>query len=70
MRKSSRFTGLILSLLGLMVLLNNIGKPRIEAPHGSDILGLVASGICLGVGFVGLIGRLRIRQEVMGHASS
>ena len=48
MKKSSRFTGLVLALLGVMVLLNNLGKPRVEALHGSDVWGLVASGICLG----------------------
>ncbi|MEO8131973.1 MAG: hypothetical protein ABJF23_06670 [Bryobacteraceae bacterium] len=63
MKKSSRLIGLILALLGSMVLLNNLGKPRIEALHGPDILGLVASGMCLGVGFVGLLGRLKIRDE-------
>ena len=60
MKKSSRFTGLVLSLLGAMVLLNNLGKPRVEALHGSDVGGLVASGICLGFGFVGLMGRLKL----------
>jgi hypothetical protein len=63
MRKSSRITGLSLFLLGSVVLLSNLGKPRIEALHGSDVLGLVASGICLGVGFVGLLGGLRMRDE-------
>jgi hypothetical protein len=63
MHKSSRFTGLVLALLGLMVLFNNLGKPRIEALHGSDVVGLVASGVCFGVAFVGLIGRLKIRNE-------
>ena len=58
MKKSSRFTGLVLALMGAMVLLSNLGKPRVEALHGSDVLGLVASGICFGVGFVGLMGRL------------
>jgi len=58
--KSSRFTGLVLTLLGAMVLLNNLGKPRVEALHGSDVWGLVASGICLGIGFVGLMGRLQL----------
>ena len=60
MKKSSRFTGLVLALLGAMVLLNNLGKPRVEARHGSDVWGLVASGICLGIGFVGLMGRLKL----------
>ena len=63
MNKSSRFTGLVLALLGLTVLLNNLGKPRIEALHGSDVMGLVASGVCFGVAFIGLIGRLKIRNE-------
>ena len=59
-KKSSRFTGLVLTLLGAMVLLNNLGKPRVEALHGSDVWGLVASGICLGIGFIGLMGRLKL----------
>jgi hypothetical protein len=46
-----------------MVLLSNLGKPRISALHGSDILGLIACGVCFGVGFVGLIGRLKVRNE-------
>jgi len=54
---------LLLALLGLMALLSTITKPRVEALHGTDILGLVASGVCFGVGFVGLIGRLRLRNE-------
>ena len=64
MKKSSRFTGLVLSLLGAMVPLNNLGKPRVEALHGSDVWGLVASGICLGIGFVGLMGRLSFGTSV------
>ena len=60
-KKSSRFTGLVLTLLGAMVLLNNnLGKPRVEALHGSDVWGLVASGFWLGIGFVGLMGRLKL----------
>ena len=59
MKKSSRFTGLVLTLLGALVLLNNLGKPRVEALHGSDVGGLVASGFLLGIGFVGLMGRLK-----------
>ena len=58
MKKSSRLTGLVLMLMGAMVLLNNLGKPRVEALHGSDVLGLVAAGMLLGIGFVGLMGRL------------
>ena len=58
MKKSSRLTGLVLTLIGALVLLNNLGKPRVEALHGPDVLGLVASGMLLGIGFFGLMGRL------------
>jgi hypothetical protein len=58
LKKSSRFTGLVLALLGAMKLLNDLGKPRVEALHGVDVFGLVAAGMLLGVGFVGLMGRL------------
>ena len=63
LKKSSRFTGLVLALLGAMVLLNNLGKPRVAALHGSDVLGLVASGMLLGVGFFGLMGRLNFASS-------
>ena len=63
MKKSSRFTGLVLVLLGAMVLLNNLGKPRVEALHVPDVLGLVASGMLLGIGFVGLMGRLNFASS-------
>jgi hypothetical protein len=58
LRESSRFTGLAFALLGVMKLLNDLGKPRVEALHGVDVLGLLASGGLLGVGFVGLMGGL------------
>jgi hypothetical protein len=63
MKKSSRFTGLALALMGVMKLLNDLGKPRVEALHGSDVLGLVASGMLLGVGFIGLMGRLNFASS-------
>ena len=63
MKKRSMFMGLCLTLWGSLVLLNNLGKPRIEALHGSDIGGLLAAGACLGIGFVGLLGRLRTWNE-------
>jgi hypothetical protein len=58
MKKSSRLTGLVLMVIGAMVLLNNLNKPRVEALHGSDVIGLVAAGMLLGIGFIGLMGRL------------
>jgi hypothetical protein len=38
-------------------------KPRVEALNGSDIMGLIGAGMCFGVAFVGLIGRLKVRNE-------
>jgi hypothetical protein len=46
MKKRSIFTGLGFALGGTLVLLNNLGKPRVEALHGSDVLGIMASGFC------------------------
>lgn len=63
MQRRSRFTGLILAMLGLLVLFTNLNKPRIAALHGSDIVGLIACGVCFGVAFMGLIGRLKVRNE-------
>jgi hypothetical protein len=65
MKKRIRFTGLGLALLGTLVLLNNLGKPRIEAAglHGSDILGLVASGFCFGIAFAMLLMGYWTRRE-------
>lgn len=56
--KRSRFTGLVLAVLGTIKLLNDLGKPRVEALHGIDVLGLVTAGALLGIGFIGLMGRL------------
>ena len=56
--KSSRFTGLALALMGVMKLLNDLDKPHVAALHVPDVLGLVASGGLLGIGFMGLMGRL------------
>jgi hypothetical protein len=63
MRKASRFVGLVLTLMGSMVLLNNLGKRRVEALHGSDIGGIMASGALLGLGIAGLFGLLRFPYE-------
>jgi len=63
LKKSSRFTGLVLALLGAIKLLNDLGKPRVEALHGIDVLGLVTSGGLLGIGFIGLMGRLNFEKD-------
>lgn len=55
--------GLSLALFGSLVLLNMLGKPRVAALHGADIVGLIGCGMCFGVAFVGLIGRLKVRNQ-------
>jgi hypothetical protein len=59
MKKVSRFSGSSLVLFGGMMLLNDLTKPRIGGLHGSDIMNLTGCGACLGVGMVGLLGRLK-----------
>lgn len=65
MKKRSIFTGLGFALMGTMALLNNLGKPRIEAAHlhGADILGLVASGMLFGVAIMALTASIWARKE-------
>jgi len=53
----------MLAMLGLLVLFTNLSKPRMATLHGFDIVGLIACGVCFGVAFVGLIGRLKVRNE-------
>jgi hypothetical protein len=63
MGKGSRITGVVMMLVGAMVLSNNLDKPRLAALHGVDVLGLVASGGLLGIGFFGLMGRLNFASS-------
>jgi hypothetical protein len=63
MDKRSRIAGAFVLIFGLMSLFSSLSKPRVQALHGSDILGLMASGACLAVALVGLFGRLNIPNE-------
>ena len=63
LKHSGRFTGLVLAVLGTIKLLNDLGKPRVEALHFVDVLGLVTAGALLGIGFVGLMGRLNFASS-------
>ena len=51
-----------MALMGCGALLSSLSKPRVASLHPPDILGLVAAGICFGIGFVGLIGKLRFPE--------
>jgi len=65
MRKSNWFFALVMALMGTFVLLNWLGKPRVESSglHGSDILGLVASGMLFGVALMTLTASKWARKE-------
>ena len=64
MRKS-RIPGLLVALLGVMALLASLSKPRVEALHRSDVLGLIGSGMCFGVAVVGRRVRGRLITETV-----
>jgi hypothetical protein len=42
-------TALMPCFFGFVALFNNLGKERVAALHGSDVVGLMASGFCFGV---------------------
>jgi hypothetical protein len=55
--------GLFIVLLGVMPLLNALDNPRVQALHGPDVLKLIASGWCFGLGVGLLLGKLVSRGE-------
>jgi hypothetical protein len=42
-------------LFGLMGFFNIVGKPRLATLHGSDVLQLIAVGMCFGVALATLV---------------
>jgi hypothetical protein len=63
MNKRSRIAGAFVLIFGLMSLFSSLSRPRVQALHGFEVLGLIASGACLAVALVGLLGRLKIPNE-------
>jgi hypothetical protein len=57
------FAGVFLLMFGMLALLRMIGNPRVETLHGSDVLGLIASGLCFGFGLALLLRRIMFRGE-------
>jgi hypothetical protein len=51
----------MLLLLGVPPLLNAVGNPGVQALHGADILGLLASGLVVGFGLGLLLSKLLFR---------
>ena len=62
-RKARIVVGLFVMLSGVPPLINAMGNPRVATLHGSDVMGLLASGLCLGFGLALLISRLIFRGE-------
>ncbi len=67
MKKRSLFMGLGFAVWGTLVLLNNLGKPRVEALHVPDILGIMASGFSFGIAFMALLMGFVTRRERGGE---
>jgi hypothetical protein len=63
MRRRRVIAGVFLLMFGTFALLRMIGNPRVQALHGSDVLGLLASGLCFGAGIALLLRRIILRGE-------
>jgi hypothetical protein len=63
MQRPSPRIALIPGLFGFMALFSNLGKDRVAALHGADIVGLLAAGFCFGVTFTVLITWYMTRKE-------
>jgi len=55
--------GVFLLMFGALALLRMIGNPRVQTLHGSDVLGLIASGLCFGAGLVLLLRKVTFRGD-------
>ena len=62
-RKARMFVGLFVFLSGVPPFINGMSNPRVAVLHGSDVMGLLASGLCFGFGLALLIIRLVFRGE-------
>jgi hypothetical protein len=52
-----------LLLFGTFALFNSLNNPRVHALHGSDIVRLMAAGLCFGMGFGVLLGGRKFPGE-------
>jgi hypothetical protein len=53
---------LFVTVPGVFALVNSLSNPRLAALHGSDIVKLLAAGLCFGVA-VGMLGARRFLDE-------
>ena len=63
MKNFSPMMALMPCFFGFIALFNNLGKDRVAALHGADIVGLMASGFCFGVTFSILMIWFKTRKE-------
>jgi hypothetical protein len=61
--KARILVGLFVLLSAVPPFINAVGNPRIATLHGSDVMGLFASGLCFGFGLALLISRLIFRGK-------
>jgi hypothetical protein len=60
-RRARILVGVFVLVSGVPPFINAMGNPRVATLHGSDVVGLVASGLCCGFGLALLISRLIFR---------
>ena len=63
MRRRRVFVFVFLLMFGSFALLGIISKPRFETYHKSDVVQLVASGLCFGMGIGLLVGKRKFPGE-------
>jgi hypothetical protein len=56
------FVGLFVLLGGVPPSINAMSNPRIATLHGSDVMGLLALGLCFGFGLALLVSSLIFRE--------
>jgi hypothetical protein len=60
-RRTRIIVGLFMLMLGIPPLVNALGNPRVQELHGTDVLGLFASGLVIGFGLGLLLSKLMFR---------
>ena len=50
-------------MFGLFPLLNAIGNPRVQTLHGSDVVVIIAAGLCFGLCLGLLLSKPMFRDE-------
>jgi hypothetical protein len=63
MRTPRKFTGLSVLLFGALSLFIKLSNPRVQALFPSDVIALVAAGLCLGVGITVMINKRMARAK-------